>query len=178
MKRIVLVTLFIAGFISAAFAQEALRYEKPIIYLNDEKGYITINEFTAGFGLGLTVAPYAKDFFGITTVHDYQVNKSFIIGGGTGISFYNGGTLVPLFLDARYRIYVSRVTPYVVADEGFMLDFSGKKDTRFFFNPGAGVSYTIKPKLALSFGAGFLVQWGDVARDTYVNMKTGVIYKF
>jgi opacity protein-like surface antigen len=178
MKRIVLLAFFIAGFMSAATAQEALRYEKPIILLNSEKGYITINEFTAGFGLGNTTAPYAKDFFGITTVHAYQISKNFIVGGGTGISFYNGGTLVPLFIDFRYRIYVSRVTPYVVADEGVFFDLSGNNDTRFYINPGAGVSYTIKPKLALSFGTGFLVQWGKVARDTYINMKTGVIYKF
>jgi opacity protein-like surface antigen len=177
MKRILLFTLFIAGFISAVFAQKALRYEKPVVLLNSDKGYITINEFTAGFGLGNTTTPYAKDFFGITTVHAYQISKNFLIGVGTGISFYNGGALVPLFLDFRYRIYVSRVTPYVVANEGVLFDFSGKKDTRFYINPGAGVSYTIKPKLALSFGAGFLVQWGNL-RDTYINLKTGVIYKF
>ena len=178
MKRIILMSVIISAFISAVFAQEAIRYEKPIILLNYEKGYITINEFTAGFGLGITDAPYAKDFFGITTVHAYQISKNFIAGGGTGISFYNGGALVPLFLDFRYRIYVSRVTPYVVADEGILFDFSGKKDMRFYINPGAGVSYTIKTKLAFSFGTGFLVQWGKIARDSYINLKTGVIYKF
>ena len=178
MKRIFLITLFVAGFISAVFAQESLRYEKPIVLLNSEKGYITINEFTAGFGLGNTTAPYAKYFFGITTVHAYQISKNFIAGGGTGISFYNGGALVPLFLDFRYRIYVSRVTPYVVADEGILFDFSGKKDMRFYINPGAGVSYTIKTKLAFSFGTGLFVQWGKIARDSYINLKTGVIYKF
>lgn len=178
MKRVFFLALFTAGFISSVLSQEALRYEKPIVLLNTEKGYIMINEFTGGFGLGKTTdAPYSNHFVGFTTTHGYQINQSFVAGGGTGISFYNGGTLVPLFLDFRYRIYVSRVTPYLVADGGFLLDFSGKKDTRAFINPGAGFSYTLKPKLALNFGAGLFVQWG-VFRDSYINLKTGVIYKF
>jgi hypothetical protein len=178
MKRVFLLALFTAGFLSSVFSQETLRYEKPLVLLNAEKGYIMINEITSGFGLGVTDAPFAKYYFGFTTTHGYQINKDFIAGGGTGISFYNGGTLVPLFLDFRYRIYVSRVTPYVVADGGFMLDFSGKKDTRPFINPGAGFTYTLKPKLALNFGAGLFVQWGSFARDSYINLRTGVTYKF
>ena len=178
MKRILLITLFVTGFMSSVFAQELLRYEKPLVLLSAEKGYITINEFTVGVGVGIVDAPYARQFFGISTVHAYQVNKNFIAGGGTGINFYNGGSLVPLFLDFRYRIYVSRVTPYVVANGGLLFDFSGKKDIRAFINPSVGVSYTIKPKLALSFGTGLFVQWGNVARDTYLNLRTGVIYKF
>jgi hypothetical protein len=170
--------LFFAGFFSSVFAQDLLRYERPIILLSAERGYITINEFNAGFGLGDVKPPYSKYFFGISTVHGYQINKDFIAGGGTGINFYNGGALVPLFLDFRYRIYISRVTPYVVADGGVLFDFSGKKDLRVFINPSAGVSYTLKPKLALSFGTGLYIQWGKFARDSYINLKTGVIYKF
>lgn len=177
MKRILFISLFFAGFISSVFAQEPIRYEKPLVILSTEKGYITTNEFTTGVGLGVVDAPYAKYFFGISTIHSYQINKSFIAGGGTGINFYNGGALIPLFLDFRYRIYVSRVTPYVVANGGVLFDLSGKKDTRVFINPSAGVSYTIKPKLAVSVGTGLFVQWGK-NRDTYINLRTGVIYKF
>jgi hypothetical protein len=177
-KRALFITLFLAGFMSAVFAQEVLRYEKPLVLLSAEKGYITITEFTVGVGVGVVDAPYARHFFGLSTIHGYQLNKSMIVGGGTGINFYNGGALMPLFLDFRYRIYVSRVTPYVVANGGVLLDFSGKKDTRIFINPSAGVSYTLKPKLALSFGTGIFVQWGDIARDTYINLRTGIIYKF
>jgi hypothetical protein len=177
-KRILLATLFIIGIMSSVFAQEVLRYEKPLVILSTEKGYITTNEFTTGVGLGDVSKPYGKYFFGLSTVHGYQFSKEFIAGGGTGINFYNGGALVPLFLDFRYRIYVSRVTPYLVANGGVLFDFSGKKDTRVFINPSAGVSYTIKPKLAVSFGTGLLVQWGDVARDSFINLRTGVIYKF
>jgi hypothetical protein len=176
-KRILLATLFIAGFMSSVYSQEVLRYERPNTLLSVEKGYITITEFTTGVGLGQVGPAYSKYFFGLSTVHGYQINKEFIAGGGTGINFYNGGTLIPLFLDFRYRIYVSRVTPYLVANGGVLFDFSGNKDTRVFINPSAGVSYTLKPKLAISFGTGLFTQWGNV-RDSYINLRTGVIYKF
>jgi hypothetical protein len=162
---------------STAFAQEVLRYERPNTLLSVEKGYIMINEFTTGVGLGDVSTPYSKYFFGLSSMHGYQFSKEFIAGGGTGINFYNGGALIPLFLDFRYRIYVSRVTPYLVANGGVLFDFSSKKDTRVFINPSAGVSYTLKPKLALCFGTGIFVQWGNL-RDSYINLRTGVIYKF
>ena len=37
--------------------------------------------------------------------------KKFVIAGGTGISFYNGGTLSPLFMDIRYRLKSRLLTP-------------------------------------------------------------------
>jgi len=58
-----------------------------------------------------------------------------------------------------------------------MLDFSDKKDTRYFINPGLGVSYALSGKVALNLGAGLLAQYGDV-RDSYINLKAGMVYKF
>jgi hypothetical protein len=176
-KRLIISTIFAVGFLSLLSAQEVIRYEKPLVMLSSEKGYIMINEINMGFGLGVNNVPYSQYFIGLNTIHAYQINQNYVVGGGTGVSFYNGGTLVPLFLDFRYRIYVSRVTPYAVADAGFMLDFSGKKDTRGFINPSVGVSYTLKPQLAISAGTGMFIQWGHV-RDTFINLKGGVVYKF
>lgn len=176
MKRIILLSLIIAGLISVVSAQDITRSENTVL-LNSAPGYITINEFTAGFGLGVTNVPYSKNFFGLTTLHGYQLNKEFLVAAGTGVYFYNGGTLFPIFLDLRYRVYISQFTPYVFGDGGFLLDFSGKKNTRVFVNPGFGCSYTINPKLAVNLGTGLFVQWGTY-RDSYINLKAGVVYKF
>jgi hypothetical protein len=177
MKRKVLITLVISGLFSVAFSQNKVNPNKPGIEFNPEAGYITINEFVGGFGLGNTDPPYAKGFFGFTTIHGYQVNKDFLVAGGTGLHFYNEGTLMPLFLDLRYRIYISQFTPYAFGDGGLLLDFSGKKETRLFINPGIGVSYTINRNLAVNLATGLLVQFGTI-RDSYLNLKTGVTYKF
>lgn len=171
MKHLMLFILFLAGLTSVSLAQNTK------LTLNPDPGYITINEINAGIGLGVTNTPYSKGFIGFTTIHGYQAGKDFLVGGGTGISFYNEGILVPLFLDFRYRFYVSRFTPYAFGDGGVLIDFSDKKDSRIFVTPGIGLSYTISKNLAVDAGAGLLTQWGDL-RDGYVNMKAGIVYKF
>lgn len=163
--------------VSVGFAQDKNSTDNPGLNLNPEPGYIMINEFTAGFGLGETDVPYAKGFFGFTTIHGYQVNKAFVVAGGTGVNIYNEGTLVPLFLDLRYRLIVSQWSFYIFGDGGLMLDFSDKKDLRLFINPGVGGSYTLSRKVAINLGGGLLSQFGDV-RDSFINLKTGVVYKF
>lgn len=176
MKRIFSLALLIAVYVSAISAQGG-KNKSPLSNFDTQPGYITINEFTGGFGLGGKVVPYAKGFFGFNTLHGYQVNKEFAVTGGTGIYFYNGGNLIPLMIDFRYRIYVSRFTPYAFAEGGVLLDFSGKKDTRIFISPGAGVRYTINRNLGVNLGLGLFSQFGHI-RDSYFMLKTGVSYKF
>ena len=178
MKRVLVLSLLIICIASAVSAQKKAHASKPGMKLNPDAGYIMINEFTGGLGLGATDVPYAKGFFGFTTIHGWQVNKSFVVAGGAGVSFYNEGTLVPLFFDLRYRVYVSQWTPYVFGDGGFMLDFSEAKDTRLFLNPGIGVSYTLSRNFAVNLGAGLLTQFGSTERDSFFNLKTGLTYKF
>ena len=175
MKRFFVTTFLVIVSISVVFGQKkASSLGKK---LDQEAGYIMINEFTGGFGLSTTDAPYAKGFFGFTTIHGYQVDKALVVAAGTGVSFYNEGTLVPLFLDVRYRVYISQFSAYIFGDGGAMLDFSSKKDHRLFVNPGIGGSYTLSRNVAIDFGMGLLTQFGDV-RDSFINLKAGVVYKF
>jgi len=178
MKRTIIMTLLIILSFTSVFAQHRrVSGNKPGMKFNPEPGYIMINEFTGGIGLGVTSDDYSKYFAGFTTIHGYQVNRDFLVAAGTGVSFYNGGTLIPLFLDFRYRIYVSKWTPYIFGDGGFMLDFSQNKDTRLFLNPGFGYSYTASRNLTINLGAGLYTQFANT-RASYINFKTGITYKF
>jgi len=107
---IVLLILLLSGTIPVP-AQDMVIPNKPYSSLNSRPGYITYNELTTGFGRGDVSVPYSKSFFGFNTIHGYQINKKFVIAGGTGISFYNGGTLSPLFMDIRYRLKSRLLTP-------------------------------------------------------------------
>ena len=147
-------------------------------YLSSDPGFISINELSAGIGLGKTEIPYSKRFIGFTTVNGYQTNKNFIAAVGTGLYFYNGGLLVPLFLDLRYRINISRITPYVFTDVGLLLNFSDISDNKPFVNPGIGINYSFSRKFAINLGSGLMSQWGALYRDTFINIKAGVTYKF
>jgi hypothetical protein len=162
---------------SVISAQEIIDPNRPGTELSTEKGFITINEINFGFGLGLHQVPYSRSFIGFTTVNGYQFNKSIMAAGGTGLLFYNGGLLVPLFLDFRYRFYINQYTPYVFADGGVLLDFSHLNSTKLFINPGIGIRYAFSRNWAANLGTGLLVQYGEF-RDSFINFKIGATYKF
>lgn len=165
---VILLTMFTVS------AQDMVTPNKPIVSLSGTRGYITINELTAGVGLGVVSVPYSKSFFGFTTIHGYQINESFVIGGGTGVSFYNGGTFIPVFADVRYRFLINTLTPYLFGDGGFLINTAGS--SKMFLNGGAGVRYTINSHIGINFGTGIWVQYGNI-RDSFVNFKLGVTFK-
>ena len=175
---IFLFCLFVLSGSSGLFCQDRMLPFKPEGLLNTSPGFISINELTTGIGLGNTDVPFSKRFFGFTTVNGYQINKSFAAALGTGLSFYNDGLLVPLFIDFRYRFNIDLFTPYVFADGGFLLNFSDFKGTTLFINPGIGVRYSISRNLAANLGSGLLLQSGETGRNSFINLKTGVTYKF
>jgi hypothetical protein len=158
-------------------AQEKVLAGKPYYTLDSSPGFTTINELIVGFGLGDTSVPYSKMFFGLTTTNGYQINRNFVIAGGTGVLFYNGGTLVPLFADFRYRMNIDPVTPCFFVDSGFLLDFTGIGDSKIFVSGGAGAQYALSKQLAINGGAGLMIQSGG-HRDAFITLRAGVTYKF
>jgi hypothetical protein len=152
--------------------------KKPYTTLGSDPGFVTMNELNFGFGLGDTGPDYSKSFVGFTTTNGYLINKNFTVAGGTGFLVYNGGTLIPLFLDLRYKMNIDPVTPYTFADGGFMInpkDVNG--GSKMFLNLGVGAQYAFSQKLAANLGTGFFVQY-NTHRDTFINIKAGVTYKF
>ena len=173
----ILILVLLTSFSSATSKNKVLP-RKPYNTLNSDPGFISTNELILGFGLGDTRPDYSKSFFGFTTTNGYLINKNFTIGGGTGFLAYNGGTLIPLFLDIRYKMNIDPVTPYFFGDGGFLIsptDFSG--GTRMFINFGGGAQYAFSSNLAANLGVGLFFQ-SIVTRDTFVNIKAGVTYKF
>jgi hypothetical protein len=162
-----LITLYVSG-------QNLVTPNRPVQNFNSEPGYITINEFSGGPGLGIVDGPFAQYFVGFTTIHGYQINKNFVTAAGAGFSVYNGGNLIPIFIDLRYRFFNSTFTPYIVGDGGVLLNPSG--GTKLFVNPVAGIMYTLSKKVGINFGAGLFVQKGDGMRDSYINFKLGVTF--
>lgn len=161
-----------------ATAQYKVLPNRPFSTLNTAPGFLTINEATYGQGLSGMTYPFSKHFVGITSVNGYQVNKNFFFGGGTGVYFYESGALVPLFIDFRYSFSISSVTPYLFGDGGLLLNFSDLNTTKLFINPGIGARYAISRSLALNLGAGVLAQVDGTVRESFLNLKIGVVYKF
>ena len=178
MKRTLSLKLMIICACFTVSAQNEDSLKQPDYVIRSGPGFITINELTVGIGLGETGVPYSKSFFGITTINGYQTDFNLIAAVGTGLSFYNGGMLVPLFLDFRYGFNIDHFNPYIFVDGGLLFNFSDfKEGTKLFINPGIGIRYYVSRKMAVTLGGGLLVQYRP-ARDAFVNIKAGVSYKF
>jgi hypothetical protein len=178
-KKILLIISLLTAFTAVTSAQvRRVAPNKPYLILNSRPGYITINEFTSGFGLSGTTSPYSQYYFGFTTIHGYQVDENFVFGLGTGISYYNDGLLIPLFVDMRYRFSISTITFYVFGDAGFLFSPDDlNNETRIFVNAGPGLRLAINSKLALNVSPGILTQMGPKSRASFLNLRIGATFK-
>jgi len=161
-----------------AFAQQRVVPNKPFATLSSTPGFVTINELTGGPGLFGKTAQYSQYFFGFSSVNGYQINSDFFLGVGLGVSFYDAGLLVPLFLDIRYSLSIGQLSPYLYADGGLRLKVSNLNETKLFINPGIGARYALARNLALDISLGILSHASGFNRESFVDLKLGVIYKF
>ncbi len=138
---------------------------------------VTINEFTSNIGLSQTTKQYAHSMIGFTTIEGIQLNGNAVVALGTGISFYNGGPLLPIFIDLRLNCYnYAKYTTYLYGDGGFLFQISNKIEySKLFINPGIGLKYELSRNLAGNFGLGFFVQQGTW-RDSFISLKLGISF--
>lgn len=146
--------------------------------LDPRKGFITVNELTYAFGISATDEKYSDSYLGFITINGYQINKSFVAAGGTGIFIYNDGKVIPLFLDFQYRFYSTReITSFAFADGGFLFNVTDKTEvSKLFINPGIGFRHDFSRDLGGNLGIGMMVQQGR-SRNSFVNIKLGITFK-
>jgi len=161
-----------------ASAQDLVHPNQPVAMLKSNRGLISMFEYYGGVGVGNESIPFSKKYSGFTGLIGYQINKNFIIAAGTGLSSYNGGSLVPVYMDLRYTFYLSQVAAYLYGDAGLLMNVSNIDDINMFMNPGIGARYSITRKFAVSISLGMLVQTSAQNMEAFVNLRTGVIYKF
>jgi hypothetical protein len=178
MKRTIVFIILFAGFACLASGQYKVAPNRPYSTLKSNPGFVTINELTGGFGLAGKSYPFSKYYFGFTTVNGYQVNKNFIAAAGTGLSFYDAGLLIPLFLDFRFAFYVGTLTPYIFGDGGLLLNIANFDESKLFINPGLGARYTLGRSFAVNIGAGILSQVDGINRASFAVVKLGGMYVF
>jgi hypothetical protein len=163
---------------SAAQAQDLVYPNRPVVMLKSNHGLITMLEYHGGAGAGDASVPFSKKYSGIDALVGYQINGSFIVAAGTGFSVYNGGSLIPAYMDLRYTFYFSKVAAYLFADYGLMMNVSNFDSTRMFMNPGIGARYSISRRFAITLSTGILVQTSDQNLNAFINLRAGVTYKF
>ena len=185
MKRTLIIFLCIL-ICTLTYSQKPAFLKLQSVTINANSGYVSITDVTYGYGLGGTLKPYGKQYIGFTTMHGYQLNlyglnikRSVIAGAGIGVLYYGAQPLVPLYLDFRYVWSLKKISPFIYEDNGILMNFDDLTgSTKMFINPGAGIKLKISGSLSANFGAGLFVQMGpNVTRDSFVNLKVGVVYK-
>lgn len=150
----------------------------PKVTYDWQQGFVSITEVTGAPGLGRTSDELSKYYYGITTIAGYQFSRNIKAGIGAGVHFHNEGTLVPLFLDARYNLNAQELVPFISAAGGIALDLDVLDNTRVFINPSAGVRYVAAKRACLVFSTGLMVTTGGAnARKSFLNFKLGVELK-
>lgn len=178
-KLYVFISFLLMGIIASG---QVLRQPVTTIHM---PGYLNINELTGGYGLGETAPDYSKYFYGLTSTHGYQFNipgsraGSAFAGAGAGMLFYNGGPLFPLYGDLRLRFTRKKISPFLFARGGLLINVNDIRDqSRSFVNAGGGVYINIDSRMSVNIGPGLYIQKGkNIPKDSFVSLNVGILYK-
>ena len=153
-------------------------------------GYYNLTELTYGFGLKVVTTPFSHKHMGITTVNGWKLGGGLAFGLGVGFLQYNSGDnnegwMLPVYIDGRYFIGNQKNKFFVAADGGFLFNFEDfTEQARYFVNPQVGILIPVTKSSQLSFAIGLFTQYdydffnrqGEGIRDSFINMKLGLLF--
>ncbi len=141
---------------------------------------LNITELNDGIGLNQINVDFSKHVFNFSSICGIGLARNITGGIGAGVSFYNGGTLVPLFADFRYFKYIGTTKVFVFGEGGILLNSVKNTGGNIkFAGPGVGMVLPLSNNLSVSLGAGLLTQFReDKSHDSFVMIKPGMIYLF
>lgn len=147
MKKILLCALVTLLSLSLMAQDEVSQKPKSFVHYQ--------GEVWAGYNFNCDV--FAFSSFELHTVHGIGVSDYFSTGVGLGFDMFNDFTLMPLYLNVRGYLPVSKKTRlFLNVDGGVAFDLGRNYVSLFaiYFNTSAGASFKIKQKSAfnLSFG--------------------------
>ncbi len=155
--------------IKADSIAEVVRKNTPVIRTS---GFVNISQLGGGFGLGITSTDYNRNLVSFGNIFGYRINKHFLTGAGIGVHFYNGGTLIPLWLDARYNLKSIGNGPFISADGGLMINPTDPGTTGPFISPAIGYSKPLGKRNSLNISLGglsMMTPMGDRSSFVFIN---------
>jgi len=165
--------------ISGLYGQSHKLAKNTAVRYDWKPGIVNTPEISYGMGLGNTSVGYSKDFIGITNITGYQFSRNIKCGIGYGAQIHNGGTLLPLFFDARFNTNMQKRVFFVAASGGCAVSVSDiNYDSRIMFAGYGGIRYIYWPKTAVACSAGIQSQGGGAeGRSSFFVIKIGVEIK-
>lgn len=140
-----------------------------------------LTEINFGYGAHYLDQPYEIRQAGISTLAGYRFSRLISVGVGAGLETYNGGTLMPLYIEGRIylnKVSESSIKPFFTAASGYLFNMNGvETDINVFANPGAGLLIPMTYHASVSLSLGVFTQWAiDVQRYTFINAKIGLLF--
>lgn len=89
----------------------------------------------------------------------YNAGCRWELGVGSGVSFYDGETLIPLLVEVRFGFTRPRTfTPYLACAAGY--SFAPKSGTEggLLLSPAVGVKWKLRPRLKAHLAVGYELQ--------------------
>jgi len=165
--------------IVGAYAQTEQRIAKtPRVNYDWRPGFVSTTELVGAFGLAEDTSPYAKYYYGISTIAGYQFTRNIKAGAGLGIHRHNDGTLFPFFVDARFSFNSQQIVPFLSASGGVALSINDiSAQSRIFISPSAGVKWVAANRTGISASIGLMTMSGATYRSSFVNFKLGLELK-
>jgi hypothetical protein len=178
--RAILTLFLIIASITTLDGQALAR--SPKLNYDWRPGFVSITELNGANGLMSTSAKYSQSYYGITTAAGYQFTRNLKALLGAGIQVHNGGSLFPVFLDARYSFNAQEFVPFIAATGGIALNFNDTEPDPLyhqyiFINPGIGLKYVAANRTAVSLSTGLMIMSATESRNSFINFKLGIELK-
>ena len=140
--------------------------------------FVTSGGLDGGFGINYNNVPYSKQFIGASVLFGMEFNRRFLGGIGTGAHIFNGGTLMPIFLEFRYGFPRQKNTPYIFSRGGPLINFNSYSESNLFLNAGIGLRNQLSENLAFNFATGIYSHNSGISgRDSFISVNLGLIYE-
>jgi hypothetical protein len=135
-----------------------------------QKGYQNVTEIgiLAGVGLIQTNSPQERSYqndefdFSLSTVNGWLINSNVFTGIGIGIEKDHNDYRLPLYLDTRFILLKSTITPFVYTDMGYAWgwnsDAEGSDWGGILLSFGLGVGCHLTRTSSLLFSVGYKIQ--------------------
>ena len=88
---------------------------------------------------------------GISYINGVRFNRYLFVGGGIGVQINNFGIFVPLSLDAKGYIPISRFADFMFFCDGGLM-FDPEHSSHGFIRPGFGLNFLVVNSFAINIG--------------------------
>lgn len=101
---------------------------------------------------------------GISYINGARINHYLFVGGGIGASINNFGIYIPLSLDVKGYLPISRSSDFMLFCDGGLM-FDPEHPSHGFIRPGFGLNFRVVKSFAINIG--FYYEYAPYSRSGY-----------